>query len=405
MARRNRPNRPLFARGAGVGFRTFVLAIAALSIWFSDQRGVPALQDVRGALAAVLQPLYSISASPVSLSAASDQFRSNHVLMEQNRMLRETQLQLNAKLLTFEALQAENRRIRQLVSSASSLHERVTIAEVIAVNQDPYRHQITLDKGGNDGVYQGQALVDAFGVMGQVIRVNPSTSTALLITDAGHGVPVEINRTGLQTIARGGGDGRVLSLPFLPGNADVQVGDLLVTSGLGGRFPPGYPVGVVFDVKRGTAVHFMQATASPTAKLYQGRQALLVWSDRQVLSEIDNPVPDPNAPPPAVTSAPGLHLPEAAAKLPPSPAAPAGKATDRAPAVVQHFSPSPGAEPSANPVKATGAITPSPLQPKSTRPAGKKPLSALFPPEPTLNAPPPAAAAATPLAVNPGPSP
>ena len=114
--------------------------------------------------------------------------------------------------------------------------------------------------------------------MGQVIRVNPTSSVALLLTDPSHGIPVEINRTGLQTVARGGGDGRVLTLPFLPGNADVKVGDLLVSSGLGGRFPAGYPVGEIFDIRRTTGEHFMEASAYPSARLNQGRQTLLVWS-------------------------------------------------------------------------------------------------------------------------------
>ena len=404
MARRTRPHRPLFPRGAGVGFRAFLFALAAISIWFADQRGIASLVELRNILATALQPVLSLAAAPVSLKAAGDQLRANRLLLEENRQLLARQLELNAKLLTFESLQAENRRIRQLVTSSSSLHQRVSIAEIISVNQDPYRHQITLDKGANEGVYQGQAVADAFGVMGQVIRVNPTYSTALLITDTGHGIPVEVNRTGLQTIARGGGDGRTLVLPFLPGNADVQVGDLLVTSGLGGRFPPGYPVGMVFDVKRGTAVHFMQATATPMAHLYQSRQVLLIWNDRpapvgEALAE-----PNPDLPPPAA-NLPDSKLPQALAP----PAGPAPSATAPVGPAANLAEPTPAAGPlnaGSNPAvkvptlasvvedASPSVITPSPLPRKSAR----KPASPASPP---ASAPESLPAAAEPAAPSP----
>ena len=280
MARIGRTARPLFQRGPGLGFRAAVLLLFSFLLWFADQRDPVLLIQTRGVLAWLLQPVQWLASVPQGLGKATEGMRSRQSLLLENRQLKEEQLRHQARLLKFAALEAENRRIRQLLASSSALEERVLIAEIIATSQDPYRHQITLNKGGSDDIYLGQALVDAYGVMGQVIRVYPTTSTAMLITDPGHGIPVEINRTGLQTIARGGGDGRVLTLPFLPGNADVKVGDLLVSSALGGRFPAGYPVGEIFDVRRTTGEHFMQASAYPSARLNQGRQALLVWSER-----------------------------------------------------------------------------------------------------------------------------
>ena len=158
------------------------------------------------------------------------------------------------------------------------------IAEIVEASQDPYR-QIILDKGARDGVYKGQALVDAEGVMGQVISVRPASSVALLLSDPSHGIPVEINRTGLQTIALGRGDGQNLSLPYLPGTADVQVGDLIVSSSLGGSFPEGYPVGHITELKHEPGEHFMEALAAPAANLNQDRQALLVWSESFPMAE------------------------------------------------------------------------------------------------------------------------
>jgi rod shape-determining protein MreC len=250
----------------------------ATSLIFTDQRG-EGLKPLREAASWAASPLLWLAALPHAAVGVGSGVKSRSRLESENQQLQERQLLLQAKLQKFEALEAENFRIRELLASAKSLQDHVLIAEIIAVSQDPYRHQITLNKGSNDKVYRGQALVDATGILGQIVEVGPSTSQALLITDPDHGIPVEINRTGLQTIALGRGDGVGLKLPFLPSNADVKIGDLLVSSALGGRFPAGYPVGQIYDVKNTAGEHFMEAVAYPSAKLNQGRQALLVWSE------------------------------------------------------------------------------------------------------------------------------
>ncbi len=247
---------------------------------FADFRS-DKLAGLRETLSWALSPLLWITDFPQHLREAGDYLESREQLAAENTQLREKQLRIEARLQKFEALEAENQRIRELLASAKALQENVLITEIIAANQDPYAHQITLNKGARDRVYRGQALVDATGVMGQIIQVNPTTSVGLLITDPDHGIPVEINRTGLQTIAVGLGDGQALQLPFLPGNADIQKGDLLVSSALGGRFPAGYPVARVYEIKHNPGEHFKQALAYPTAKLNQGRQALLVWSENR----------------------------------------------------------------------------------------------------------------------------
>lgn len=277
-------HRRYFPRGPGLGLKATVLVLCAASLMFSDHRG-DSLKPLREGLSFLLHPIVWLATFPHGVSDAAGDLRTREALEAENRELRDKQLVLESRLQKFSALEAENRRIRELLASASNLEDRVLIAEIVAVNQDPYRHQITLNKGTRDGVYRGQALVDAHGIMGQVVNVAPNSSKALLITDPDHSIPVELNRTGLQTIARGRGDGAGLKLPFLPSNADVKVGDLLVSSALGGRFPAGYPVAQIYEVKHTAGEHFMEAYAYPSARLNQGRQALLVWSESFPVTE------------------------------------------------------------------------------------------------------------------------
>ena len=322
---------PLFPRGPGLGLKLTLFVTLSIVLMVAENRGSQKLEPVRQWLSWALTPVMWIAASPAEVADGVDHFRSRESLVSDNRDLRERLLKQDARLLRLESLEAENIRIRELLASSSSLEDRVLIAEILATSQDPYRHQIVLNKGGRDGVYRGQALVDAEGIMGQVVQVNPGSSVALLITDPDHGIPVEINRTGLQTIALGRGDGHGLSLPYLPGNADVKVGDLLVTSGLGGRFPAGYPVGTIHELKHAGGESFMEAIAWPKAKLNQGRQALLVWSERALPSSgtEEEPIAVPIDLPIKSTTAPAVtpKAPAAMAKPAPATVAPASAPT------------------------------------------------------------------------------
>lgn len=290
-------HRRYFPRGPGLGLKTLTLILCALLLIFTDSRG-NTLKPTREWAHWLLTPVVWLASFPNDAMSATEGLQSRASLETENKALREKQLILEARLGKFQALEAENRRIRELLSSANNLTERVLIAEIVNINQDPYRHQIALNKGTRDGVYRGQALVDASGILGQIIEVGPTTSQALLITDPDHGIPVEINRTGLQTIAVGRGDGHGLKLPFLPSNADIQVGDMLMSSALGGRFPAGYPVGQIYDVKHNAGEHFMEAVAYPSAKLNQGRQALLVWNSEDLAAEapVESSVESPATP-------------------------------------------------------------------------------------------------------------
>lgn len=169
-------------------------------------------------------------------------------------------------------------RLRDLLGSSFKIGDRVLIAELMSVDLDPYRQQVLVNKGASSGVFIGQPVLDANAVMGQVVHVNPLTATVLLITDASHGLPVQVNRNGLRTVAQGTGIVNRIELLYLPKNADVRVGDLLVTSGLGGHFPPGYPVARISEVRREPGKPFATVAAEPTARLDRSREVLLVWT-------------------------------------------------------------------------------------------------------------------------------
>lgn len=267
-----------------MGLRTLILLLACCGLMAAEVDGEK-LDAPRDWLALALTPITWISEIPSHLSDLSEHFATRKRLMAENTLLRHRQLQLEAQLQRYAALRAENTRIRGLMEASRKLSDHVAVVDIIATNQDPYRQQIALNKGQKDGVYRGQALVDASGVLGQVIQVHRNTSVALMVTDPDHGIPVEVNRTGLQAIALGQGSGQGLRIAFLPANAEIKTGDLVVSSSLGGRFPAGFPVGRVAKVIRTPGGHFKEAIAVPAARVGEGRQALLVWSEHPVIDE------------------------------------------------------------------------------------------------------------------------
>lgn len=272
-------NISLFPKGPSPSIKIVLILVLSLGLMFLDHSR-DTLQPVRSSLATVLQPLQFAAELPSDAAGFVTHYLDRDELIAENEALSQQVLLLRAKLQKLAALEAENDRIRALLSSARSLDEEVLIAEILSVSPDPYRHYVNLNKGEADGVFPGQALVDANGIMGQVTQVNAMGSTAIMITDPNHGIPVEFNRTGLRTIAQGTGKSERLLLPFLPANADVVEGDLLVSSGLGGRYPAGYPVARVSGVTHQPGDEFLTVIAEPTASLNRGREVLLVWSSR-----------------------------------------------------------------------------------------------------------------------------
>ena len=220
------------------------------------------LEGIRATLSVVVYPMQYLVNLPFVISDwASESLASHNHLLNENRELRSRELEAQFKLQKLAALERENSRLRALLQSSSRRWERVLIAELVSVDFDPFKHQILLNKGSNDDVFEGHPLLDASGVMGQVIHVSPITSTAMLITDPSHAIPVQVNRNGLRAIAVGTGEPAILDIPHIPNNADIQEGDLLVTSGLGLRFPAGYPVATVAKIIRDPTEPFATISA------------------------------------------------------------------------------------------------------------------------------------------------
>ena len=236
------------------------------------------LEKVRSALSVFVYPLQYAANLPVTVTDwVSEAFVTRASLMEENAQLRDEQLVLSSKVQKVEILKAENERLREMLQSSEKLDERVLIAELLAVDLQPFRHQIVINKGQREGVYDGQPIVDANGVMGQIVHVGPFSSTVLLLTDPSHAIPVQINRNGLRSVALGTGQSHILQLEHLPNNVDIREGDLVVSSGLGSRFPPGYPVGVVHNISRVPGEPFAKVAIIPSAQLEKSREVLLVW--------------------------------------------------------------------------------------------------------------------------------
>lgn len=200
-------------------------------------------------------------------------------LFEENARLKQELLIYKTKLLKFESLEKENIRLHALLENSYKLGEQILVAEIISVNLAPYEQVVLVNKGSRFGIHAQQPVLDANGVMGQVIRSNPLTAEIMLITDPSHAIPVQVNRNGLRTIAFGSGRPDRLNLPFLTNNADIRPGDLLVSSGLGGTFPQGYPVAVVETVEPQADKPFAKIYAKPKAALESSREVLIVWSD------------------------------------------------------------------------------------------------------------------------------
>ncbi len=235
------------------------------------------LETVRSALSIIVAPLHQIASLPTSSGEwLSDSFRSRQHLLDDNKQLHEQNLKLKGQQQKFKALEVENMRLRDLLDSSFKIGDQILIAELIAIDLDPYKQQVIINRGGNSGVFEGQAVLDADAVLGQVVHVDPFSATVLMITDPSHALPVEVNRNGLRTIAMGTGRTNELELPHLPNNADIQVGDLLITSGLGGHFPPGYPVAEITQVINNPGQPFARILAKPSANLKRTHEVLLV---------------------------------------------------------------------------------------------------------------------------------
>lgn len=255
-----------------------VAVVASIALLVTEHQNSQ-LGGVRTTLSIFVDPLkYLVSLPNTVLDHLSDSVVTYQALKTENDRLREEQLVHQTRMLKFAALEKENIRLRALLENSFKLGEQVLVAELLSVNMAPYEHIVVVNKGTRFGVHPQQPVLDANGVVGQVIRALPFTSEIMLITDPNHAIPVQVNRNGLLTIAVGSGQLNRLILPFLPSNADIRPGDLLITSGLGGTFPQGYPVAVVDEFTAQPNKAFATITATPKASLDRNRELMIVWS-------------------------------------------------------------------------------------------------------------------------------
>ena len=283
------------SRVTGLLFRCVLYSLLALALIIVDKR-YDHLGKIRRLLSVVAYPVQIAVASPFE---GWHWFRDNITTRD---ALRADKTKLEAELRVaqfrlqrYEALEAETQRLRALRENTAGVTDRFVIGDVMNVDLDAFRERVLVDKGASDGVYVGQAVLDSGGVFGQVARVGQMTSEVILVSDAAHAIPVQINRNGLRTVAVGTGDTNRLKLPYLPTSADVVAGDLLVTSGLGGGFPAGYPVGTIAEVKRDPAQSLADVDVKPAAALDRSRELLFVWLKPQA-AELLPPVKDKPVP-------------------------------------------------------------------------------------------------------------
>ncbi len=240
------------------------------------------LEVVRSSISVVLSPLrYVVSLPTLTGSWASEWFTSHTELLAHNNQLESNLRLLNTRLQKMQVLQEENTRLRNLLGSSSKVIDQVIVAELLSVDQNPYRQLIEINRGTSDGVDIGHAVIDDYGVMGQVIHVNRHTATTILISDPDHATPVQFIRSGVRSVAFGNGNTDQLEIRYLPATAAIQIGDELVTSGLGGRFPADYPVATVSAIREDLTHGFISVLAVPKARLDSSREVLVVVKPRQ----------------------------------------------------------------------------------------------------------------------------
>ncbi|KAB8306832.1 rod shape-determining protein MreC [Erwinia endophytica] len=269
--------KPIFSRGPSLQLRLFLAVVVAIGVIIADSR-LGAFSQIRTYMDTAVSPFYFLANGPRQiLDSVSETLASRQQLELENKALQRELMLKNSELLMLGQLKQENARLRELLGSPLRQDEHKMVTQVISTGSDPYTDQVVIDKGSANGVYEGQPVISDKGVVGQVVAVGKVTSRVMLICDSSHALPIQVLRNDIRVIAAGNGCTEDLQLEHLPGNTDIRVGDVLVTSGLGGRFPEGYPVAVVSSVKRDTQRAYTVIQARPTAGLQRLRYLLLLW--------------------------------------------------------------------------------------------------------------------------------
>lgn len=284
---------PFFKRGLPPPARLAFFSGLALLLMVVDGH-YHYLNTLRNTLAVVINPLQHVMNAPVRLaSQVSSFFVVQGRLRSENADLKDKQLLLAGQMLQFQALQAENARLRSLLAAQKRYTQKTTMAEILYSGRDPFARKIIIDRGSLHDVKPGQIVADDAGVVGQITRVNLGVSEVTLVTDKDQAVPVQNLRNGLRAVVFGNGQEGTLDVPFMPVNADMQTGDQLVTSGIDGIYPPGLPVAIISKVERNAAYPFAKISCTPSAGTDRERQVL-------ILSAVQSaPIPPrPQEPPP-----------------------------------------------------------------------------------------------------------
>ncbi|MFL6965179.1 rod shape-determining protein MreC [Pseudomonas alvandae] len=354
-----------------------MLAVLSVALMVVDAR-FTLLKPVRSQMSLVLMESYWITDLPQRLwQGVASQFGSRTELVAENEKLKTENLLLQGRMQKLAALTEQNVRLRELLNSSALVNEKVEVAELIGMDPNPFTHRIIINKGERDGVVLGQPVLDARGLMGQVVELMPYTSRVLLLTDTTHSIPVQVNRNGLRAIASGTGNPERLELRHVADTADIKEGDLLVSSGLGQRFPAGYPVATVKEVIHDSGQPFAIVRAVPTAALNRSRYLLLVFSDNRTPEERANDAavaqeaqdrqggdlatPTSPAPAPVPATVPKPQVTTPAATPPATTPAAAPAATPAKPAAHQPAARQPAsqpAKPATKPPASTPAATP-----------------------------------------------
>jgi len=287
---------PLFTADAANTLRLIGYLAVAIVLMVADHRGAY-LPRVRYTLSLAVEPMYRLAALPAQIARESRLVLADRErLTEANAKLGQDLLLAQARLNRLSEVREQNQRLQELLAVQRSLDLGVQLAHIVDIDTDPNRHRLVIDAGANQGVQVGQAVLDATGIMGQVVETLPNISTVMLITDAAHALPVTVERTGMRAIARGTGALDALTLPSVPVSADLKVGDRLLTSGLGGHFPAGFPVGTIREIKPDASGMFAVAAVIPSAALDRSGEVLVL---HQLIDAVGPPAPIADTGPPA----------------------------------------------------------------------------------------------------------
>ena len=283
---------PTFGKSPSLGLRLVLAVAASIGLMLSDGQNTTMIQ-ARSIMETAVGGLYYLANTPRTvLDGVSDNLIDTNKLQIENKVLKEHLREKNADLLLLDQLKVENQRLRLLLNSPLRTDEYKKIAEILTTETDIYRQQVVINQGQSDGVYVGQPIIDEKGVVGQVIAVGETSSRVLLLSDVTHSIPVQVLRNDVRVIASGTGRSDELMLDNVPRSVDILKGDLLVTSGLGGRFPEGYPVGIVENVSRDASNYFATVNVKPLASLERLRYVLLLWPTVEDMRKVQSLSPE-----------------------------------------------------------------------------------------------------------------